>query len=160
MDGDGADGARLGDWVRVHYTGISDGERFDSSYERGEPLEFAIGARQVVAGFESAVIGMSPGESKTVDIPPSQAYGLYNPDMALECRLSTLPPGVERGTALVGQDGASGERLRFVVVAIRGDTATLDANHPLAGKTLTFEIELVEISERGDIGDAFAEWRT
>lgn len=153
------DGARLGDWVRVHYTGISDGEKFDSSYERGEPLEFAIGARQVVAGFESAVIGMSPGESKTVDIPPSQGYGLYNPDMSLERSLSDLPPGVETGSALIGQD-ASGERLRFEVVDISGDTATLDANHPLAGRTLTFEIELVEISERGDIGDAFAEWRT
>ena len=153
------DGARLGDSVLVHYTGISGGETFDSSYKRGEPLEFVIGARMVVAGFESAVIGMSPGESKTVDIPPSQAYGLYNPDMALERDLSELPPGIQAGTALVGQD-AAGERLRFVVSDIHGDTATLDANHPLAGRTLTFEITLVEISERGDIGDVFEEWRT
>ena len=111
------DGAKLGDSVRVHYTGSSGGETFDSSYARGEALEFTIGARQVVAGFESAVIGMSPGDAHTVDIPPSQAYGLYSPEMALERRLSDLPGGVEVGTTLVGQD-KSGERLRFEVVSI------------------------------------------
>ena len=151
-------GAALGDSVRVHYEGSSEGETFDSSYARGEALEFVIGARQVVAGFESAVIGMSPGEAKTVDIPPSQAYGLYNPDMALRRAVSDLPPNVEEGTTLVGRD-ADGERLRFQVVSIEDGVASLDANHPLAGRTLTFRITLIEISERGDIGDAFAEWR-
>ena len=102
---------------------------------------------------------MSPGEAKTVDIPPSQAYGLYSPEMAMERRLSDLPGGVEVGTTLVGKD-KSGERLRFEVVSIQDGVATLDANHPLAGRTLTFRIELVEITERGDIGDAFAEWRS
>ena len=151
-------GAALGDSVRVHYTASSGGETFDSSYARGEPLEFVVGARQVVAGFESAVIGMSPGESKTVDIPPSQAYGLYNPDMAMEMPLSALPPDVKEGMSLVGRD-AAGERMRFTVTDVRDGSATLDANHPLAGRTLRFEIELAEISERGDIGDVFEEWR-
>ncbi len=153
------EGVRLGDVVRVHYEGVTEGERFDSSYLRGEPLEFTVGARQVVAGFESAVIGMEPGEKKTVDIPPSQAYGPYNPDMTLEQKTANLPPGVEVGSTLVGRD-ADGEQLRFSVVQIRDGVASLDANHPLAGRTLTFALELVEIAERGDIGDAFAEWRT
>ena len=138
--------AKLGDLVRVHYVGTAEGETFDSSYDRGEPIEFTIGTRQVVAGFENGVLGMSPGESKTVDIPSSLAYGPYNPDMVIEERVSALPPGLELGVTLVGQDN-SGEQLRFTVTEIRGDTAVLDANHPLAGKRLTFELELVEIVE-------------
>lgn len=153
------EGVRLGDEVRVHYVGTTEGEVFDSSYERGEPLEFRIGARQVVAGFESAVIGMEPGETKTVEIPASQAYGPYNDDMVLERRLADLPPGVEIGASLVGRD-PSGQQLRFLVVNIDGDTAVLDANHPLAGRALTFQLELVEILERGDVGGAFDMWRT
>ena len=138
--------AKLGDLVRVHYVGTTDGERFDSSYDRGEPLEFTIGTRQVVAGFENGVLGMSPGESKTIDIPSSLAYGPHNPDMMIEEQVSALPSGVEVGLVLVGQDG-SGQQLRFTVTAIRGNTAVLDANHPLAGKRLTFDLELVEIVE-------------
>ena len=138
--------AKLGDLVRVHYVCTAEGETFDSSYDRGEPLDFTIGTRQVVAGFENGVLGMSPGELKTVDIPSSLAYGPYNPDMVIEERVSALPPGLELGVTLVGQDN-SGQQLRFTVTEIRRDTAVLDANHPLAGKRLTFELELVEIVE-------------
>ena len=140
--------ARLGDEVRVHYVGMTDGMQFDSSYERGEPLEFTLGARQVVAGFESAVLGMLPGESKTVDIPASQAYGPHNPEMVLEEDMSELPSGLEIGATLVGRD-SHGQQLRFIVVEVTEDSAILDANHPLAGRDLTFELELVEIVEGG-----------
>ena len=139
--------ARVGDEVKVHYVGTTDGQQFDSSYERGEPLEFTLGARQVVAGFESAVLGMEPGEKKTVDIPASQAYGPRNQDMVLSEELSELPPGIELGVTLVGRDSDTGDQLRFEVVAIEGDRAILDANHPLAGRDLTFDLELVEIGE-------------
>lgn len=141
--------ASIGDEVRVHYVGTTDGEQFDSSYERGEPLEFTLGARQVVAGFESAVLGMEPGETKTVDIPASQAYGPHNQEMVLSEDISELPPGIELGVTLVGRDSDTGEELRFEVVAIEGGRAILDANHPLAGRDLTFDLELVEIVEGG-----------
>ena len=138
--------AKLGDLVRVHYIGTTDGEQFDSSYDRGEPLEFTIGTREVVAGFENGVLGMSPGEPKTIDIPWSLAYGPRNPDMVIQQSVAQLPPNIEVGLILVGQDG-SGQQLRFTITEIRGDTAILDANHPLAGKRLTFQLELVEIVE-------------
>ena len=141
--------ASIGDEVRVHYVGTTDGEQFDSSYERGEPLEFTLGARQVVAGFESAVLGMEPGETKSVEIPASQAYGPHNQEMVLSEDISELPPGIELGVTLVGRDSDTGEELRFEVVAIEGGRAILDANHPLAGRDLTFDLELVEIVEGG-----------
>ena len=149
--------ARLGDEVRVHYVGTTGGEQFDSSHERGEPLEFTLGARQVVAGFESAVLGMSPGEEKTVTIPASQAYGPHNQDMMLEEEISELPPGVELGVTLVGQD-SEGQQLRFVVVEIIGDRVILDSNHPLAGRDLTFDLELVEIVEGGGADEVELPW--
>ena len=149
--------ARLGDEVRVHYVGTTGGEQFDSSHERGEPLEFTLGARQVVAGFESAVLGMSPGEEKTVTIPASQAYGPHNQDMMMEEDISELPPGVELGVTLVGQD-ADGQQLRFVVIDIIGDRVILDANHPLAGRGLTFDLELVEIVEGGGADEVELPW--
>ena len=149
--------ARLGDEVRVHYVGTTGGEQFDSSHERGEPLEFTLGARQVVAGFESAVLGMSPGEEKTVTIPASQAYGPHNQDMMMEEDISELPPGVELGVTLVGQD-ADGQQLRFVVIDIIGDRVILDANHPLAGRDLTFDLELVEIVEGGGADEVELPW--
>ncbi len=148
---------KLGDEVRVHYLGTTGGEQFDSSYERGEPLEFVLGARQVVAGFESAVLSMSPGEKKTVTIPASQAYGPHNQDMMLEEEMSALPPGVELGVTLVGQD-ADGQQLRFVVIEIIGDRVILDANHPLAGRDLTFDLELVEIVEGGGADEVELPW--
>ncbi len=151
--------AKIGDEVRVHYVGTTEGQQFDSSHERGEPLEFVLGARQVVAGFESAVLGMTPGEEKTVTIPASQAYGPHNQDMMLEEDISELPPGVELGVTLVGQD-AEGQQLRFVVVDIVDGRAILDANHPLAGRDLTFDLELVEIVEDGGADEVELPWST
>ena len=149
--------ARLGDEVRVHYVGTTEGQQFDSSHERGEPLEFVLGARQVVAGFESAVLGMHPGEKKTVTIPASQAYGPHNQDMMLEEDITELPPGVELGVTLVGQD-SDGQQLRFVVIDIVDGRVILDANHPLAGRDLTFDLELVEIVEDGGADEVELPW--
>ncbi len=140
---------KLGDLVRVHYIGTTEGEQFDSSYERGEPLEFTVGTRQVVAGFENGVLGMTLGEIKTINVPFSLAYGPHNPDMVIEEKLAALPPGAEVGATLVGRD-ESGQQLRFRVMELRGDTVVLDANHPLSGKRLTFRLELMEIVEESE----------
>lgn len=138
--------AKNGDTVKVHYTGrLDDGCVFDSSAER-EPLEFTIGAGQLIPGFDTAVIDMAPGESKTVRIPPDQAYGPYHEQMVVEADRGQFPPHV---TPEVGQQfeskGDDGQNFVVTVTAIEGDKITLDANHPLAGRDLTFDIQLVEI---------------
>ncbi len=134
-----------GDTVRVHYIGrLEDGSEFDSSTDR-EPLEITIGESDVIAGFEHAVIGMTVGERKTITVPPDQGYGPRRDEMVQEIDRSTIPEGLELklGAALE----ASGEEtmLTLTVVKIGEKTVTLDANHPLAGKDLTYEIELVAI---------------
>lgn len=137
---------QAGNTVRVHYTGtLEDGTQFDSS--RGaEPLEFAMGQGQLIAGFENAVAGLTTGESCTVTLAPEQAYGESNPDMVQQVARELMPEDVELepGMVLQGQAG-DGSVDNFTVVSLTEETVTLDANHPLAGKTLTFEIELVAI---------------
>jgi FKBP-type peptidyl-prolyl cis-trans isomerase 2 len=137
---------QAGNTVRVHYTGtLEDGTQFDSS--RGaEPLEFAMGQGQLIAGFENAVAGLSTGESCTVTLTPEQAYGESNPDMVQQVARELMPEGVELEPGMVLQGQAGDGRVdNFTVVSLTEETVTLDANHPLAGKTLTFEIELVAI---------------
>ena len=137
---------QAGNTVRVHYTGtLEDGTQFDSS--RGaEPLEFAMGQGQLIAGFENAVAGLSTGESCTVTLTPDQAYGESNPDMVQQVARELMPEGVELEPGMVLQGQAGDGRVdNFTVVSLTEETVTLDANHPLAGKTLTFEIELVAI---------------
>ncbi len=138
--------AKKGDTVKVHYTGKLDDESvFDTSRER-EPLEFTLGEQQVIPGFEEAVEGMKLGETRTVKIPAEQAYGPHHEDMVVEVPREVFPADIE---PKVGQflqvRQADGQMFDVVVVAVSEDTVTLDANHPLAGKDLTFEIELVEI---------------
>ena len=137
---------QAGNTVRVHYTGtLEDGTQFDSS--RGaEPLEFAMGQGQLIAGFENAVAGLGTGESCTVTLTPEQAYGESNPDMVQQVARELMPEGVELEPGMVLQGQAGDGRVdNFTVVSITEEMVTLDANHPLAGKTLTFEIELVAI---------------
>jgi peptidylprolyl isomerase len=138
--------AKTGDSVLIHYTGkLDDGTVFDSSRDR-DPLQFAIGAGQVIPGFEAAVTGMSPGESKTHTIEAEQAYGPHRPEMVLVVERSQIPEDIPLD---IGQQlqlrGPEGQLLPVMVTEISDDTATLDANHPLAGESLTFDIELVEI---------------
>ena len=138
--------AQSGDNVRVHYHGtLSDGTIFDSSKER-EPLAFQAGTGQVITGFDNAVIGMNVGETKTVHIPVDEAYGQPNGEMLIEFPLSQFPEGEqpEVGAQMHLSDD-QGHTFPVIIKEINGDTVKLDANHPLAGKDLTFELELVGI---------------
>lgn len=138
--------AKTGDTVKVHYTGtLEDGTQFDSSIGQ-EPLEFELGAAGIITGFSSAVEGMTVGESKTVTIVSQEAYGPRNPEMIQEIPRSNIPDDIEIqiGVALSAQS-PDGQVLHFQVTAFDDDNVTLDGNHPLADKDLTFQLELVEI---------------
>lgn len=138
--------AQTGDTVRVHYTGkLADETVFDSSEGR-DPLEFTIGSGEIIPGFERAVVGMEPGETRTAMVEAIDAYGPYQDEMVLEVDRGQFPDGVEPE---VGQQyqiaQANGAAMVVTVTDVVGQRVTLDANHPLAGRDLTFEIELVEI---------------
>ncbi|RMF56605.1 MAG: peptidylprolyl isomerase [Calditrichaeota bacterium] len=138
--------AKTGDTVKVHYTGkLVDGTIFDSSENRA-PLEFTIGDGQLIPGFEQAVIGMQPGETVTVTIAADDAYGQYNPVLVQEIGRDMLPEDLEPqvGQQLEATQGDGG-RLIVTITEVSDDTITIDANHPLAGKDLVFDIQLVEI---------------
>ena len=140
-------GAKEGDTVSVHYTGtLENGTVFDSSYDRGVPLEFVIGAGQMIPGFDEAVRGMKAGQVKTVNIPPADAYGEYQWGLVSLTKREDIPPGLE---FQVGQQWPlvtrEGKTVIGTVTEVTDESVTIDANHELAGKTLTFEIELLEI---------------
>ena len=138
--------AKTGDIVKVHYTGkLGDGTIFDTSADR-EPLQFKIGDGQLIADFEQAVVGMTPGESKTIQIPSENAYGPHHEEMVLEVDRGEFPDGLEpridQRLQVQQQDGRS---FAVTVTDVSETKVTLDANHPLAGKDLTFDIQLTEI---------------
>lgn len=138
--------AKDGDAVTVHYTGkLEDGTVFDSSVER-EPLEFCIGKGEVIPGFEQGAIGMAVGESKSVTIPPDKAYGAPREDLVITAERNQIPENIkpEVGLQLQMQDD-SGNDINVTITKLDDEKVTLDANHPLAGKTLVFDIELVKI---------------
>jgi len=141
--------AKNGDKIKVHYTGkFEDGTVFDTSEERG-PLEFTIGDGEVIPGFENSIIGMEVDERKTITVPPEEAYGPKREELIWERKKSEFP---ERISPAVGKQ--VGVRLNqpdtplinAIITDVSEDTVTLDANHPLAGKTLVFDIELVGIT--------------
>jgi peptidylprolyl isomerase len=139
--------AKSGNTVKIHYTGtLEDGTEFDSSAGR-EPLEFALGSGQVIAGFDNAVDGMTVGDSKTVTIPPGEAYGERHDQLVQEVPKSALPEEMkpEIGMQLQSQS-PDGQVMNLVVTAVADETITVDANHPLAGQALTFAIKLVEVA--------------
>ncbi len=139
--------AKQGDTVKIHYTGkFKDGTVFDASTEE-EPLEFVIGEGQVIAGVEEAVIGMNPEERKEALIPPDKGYGQYYEDMIVEVERDKFPEHIqpELGLELELQQ-EDGESVFVIVTNVSDEEVTLDANHPLAGKDLTFDIRLVEIA--------------
>lgn len=141
-----AEKVKKGDTIQVHYTGkFEDGKEFDSSLSR-QPLQFEVGAGRVIKGFEDAVVGLQAGEKKTVTIPTEDAYGSYDENLLIEIPKKNVPEGVtpEVGMRLqlVNQQG---QAAHVVVTEILDETVRLDANHPLAGKTLVFDLEVLEI---------------
>lgn len=136
--------ATAGDTVHIHYTGtLADGTEFDSSRGR-EPLRFTLGAGQVVPGFDRAVAGMATGETKTVTIPAAEAYGEHDAENTLVVPAEQLPAGVAVGDRLA-LGTPDGGQVPVTVTALDADGATLDGNHELAGKALTFEITLARV---------------
>lgn len=139
--------AKTGDTVRIHYTGtLEDGSTFDSSAGR-DPLEFKLGTGQVIPGFDKAVTSMKVGEDKTVTIPADEAYGAHDPNGSQSFPRDKVPDEIplEIGTQLQ-LSGPEGQPIMVTVAKVTDDAVILDANHPLAGKDLTFKIELVEIA--------------
>jgi FKBP-type peptidyl-prolyl cis-trans isomerase 2 len=144
--------AKNGDTVKIHYTGrLADGMEFDTS-KGSDPLSFTLGQGEVIPGFEKAVKGLAVGDSRTVEISSDQAYGPHRGEMVIKAKRSEMPEGLELkvGRQLEGRsENAEGEEPQKVIFTITGlsdEEVTLDANHPLAGKDLTFDIELVEIA--------------
>ena len=137
--------AKNGDTVRVHYTGrLEDGQVFDSS-EGGEPLEFTVGAGEVIPGFDEGVRGMQVGETRTIEIEPDDAYGQRHQSLTTTLpRASTqFPAEPEVGMNLI-LPLADGNQLEIVITEVTDTHVTIDGNHPLAGHTLTFDLKLVE----------------
>ncbi len=138
--------AQKGNKVSVHYHGrLQDGSTFDSSEGR-EPLQFTVGSAQVIKGFDDAVVNMTVGEKKTINIPVADAYGERNDDMMIEYPITEFPADMkpEVGMELQMGDNA-GNVFPVVITQVTDNSVTLDANHPLAGKDLIFDIELVSI---------------
>ena len=139
--------AENGSTIKVHYTGtLEDGTVFDSSRER-EPLEFTLGGGGLIKGFEDAVIGMAVGDTKTISIPGDEAYGAYRDDLVLTVKKVQFPPDLEpkEGVVLCLRH-PDGRTIDAKITIVNEDSVTLDANHPLAGKDLIFNLEVVEIS--------------
>ena len=139
--------AKNGDAVKIHYKGsLDDGTVFDSSEGR-DPLAFTLGSGQVIAGFDEAVMGMAVGEKKSVNISADKAYGQRNEEMIIQAPRDQVPPEI---TPEVGQQlqmgGPNGETVVVVITEVTDEQITLDANPPLAGKDLNFDIELVSIN--------------
>ena len=137
---------KSGDKVKVHYHGrLTTGETFDSSEGR-EPLAFEVGSGMVIKGFDEGVTGMAVGDKKTLEIPFMEAYGPRNPDMVIDMPKDRFPADMEleMGMPLVMSDG-QGQQFQVTIVEIKESSVMLDANHPLAGQDLIFDIELMEI---------------
>lgn len=134
------------DTVRVHYTGkLADGQIFDSSLER-EPIEFTMGQGQLIPGFENGLLEMKVNEKKTVTIPSEEAYGEPRQELIQEVEKNQLPEEIkpEEGMGLVSKS-PDGQEMNLIVREVKEDTIVVDGNHPLAGKDLTFDLEVIEI---------------
>ena len=139
--------AKKGDSVKIHYTGtLEDGTVFDSSAGR-DPLDFTLGGGQVIVGFEEAVLGMAIGDKKKVTIPFHKAYGEKNEELVIEVPRTQVPPDLNPEVdQKLQMGGPNGELVVVTVVAVTDEVVVLDANPPLAGKDLTFDLELVAIA--------------
>jgi FKBP-type peptidyl-prolyl cis-trans isomerase 2 len=139
--------ARNGDTVRLHYTGkLEDGEIFDSSRKR-QPIEFVLGDGEVIPRIEEGVLGMEAGETKAIEVPAEEAFGPRREELVIEIGKGELPDHI---TPTMGQRlqmrQPDGDHIDLVITEVNEETITLDANHPLAGRTLFFDLELLEIA--------------
>jgi peptidylprolyl isomerase len=137
---------KSGDKIKIHYHGkLTTGETFDSSEGR-EPLEFEVGSGMVIKGFDDGVSGMNVGDKKTINIPFDEAYGPRNPEMVIEMPKDKFPKDMEIEVGLpLGMSDQNGQQFNVTIVEIKENVVMLDANHPLAGQDLIFDLELVEI---------------
>jgi FKBP-type peptidyl-prolyl cis-trans isomerase 2 len=144
--------AKKGDKVKVHYHGrLIDGTTFDSSQGR-EPLEFEVGSGMVIKGFDEGVAGMSLGDKKTISIPAEEAYGQRQEEMVIEFPIINFPPDIKPEVGMtLNMHSENGQELPVVITAITEEAVTLDANHPLAGQELVFDIELVDIKGKSPL---------
>jgi peptidylprolyl isomerase len=143
---------KTGDTIQVHYHGtLTDGTIFDSSTGR-EPLEFEVGSGMVIEGFDNGVLGMGVGDKRTVQIPAEQAYGVSNQDMIMEFPIDRFPTDLVPEVGLqLNMSNNQGEQFPVVIVEVAAEHVLLDANHPLAGKDLIFDLELVSITPKSMI---------
>jgi FKBP-type peptidyl-prolyl cis-trans isomerase 2 len=137
---------KAGDTVKVHYHGrLTDGTTFDSSEGR-EPLEFEVGGGMVIKGFDDGLMGMTVGQKKTIEIPVEHAYGPKDPQMVMDFPVDRFPPDMKPEIGMrLNMTNGSGQHIPVVIIEVKGDTVILDANHPLAGEDLIFDLELMEI---------------
>lgn len=137
-----------GDTVSVHYTGtLTSGEVFDSSLER-KPLKFTLGKGQLIPGFERAIMGLSVGEKVMANIPSKEAYGEHNSEMVLQVPNNQLPPELDAQVGMQLQlNQPDGQVIPVQITQVKVEMVTIDANHPLAGEDLNFDIEIIEIHE-------------
>lgn len=139
-------GIKINDVIKVHYVGkFENGNVFDSSEHR-EPLEFKVGEGNLIPGFENSVLGMKPGEKKTINIPAEEAYGETYADLIQEIEKQYLPEDIlpEVGMELVTQT-QEGQELYVTITEVRENSVIIDGNHPLAGKNLVFDITVIEV---------------
>jgi FKBP-type peptidyl-prolyl cis-trans isomerase 2 len=139
--------AKMGDTVHIHYTGqFENGEEFDSSRGR-EPLSFTLGSGDVIPGFENAILGMNEKDKKTVSLPPDQAYGERMNDLVMTVSRDQVPPDITPEVGMqLGLSNEEGQSIPVTITEVTDETITLDANSPMAGKTLIFDLELVKIA--------------
>ncbi len=138
--------AKDGDKIRVHYKGsLEDGTEFDSSYKRGEPLEIVLGQGMLIKGFEDAVLGLETGGKVTATISPEEGYGPYHEEHTFEVERNQIPPEINPEVGMMLQVNTDQGVTNVTIKSVTDDKVVLDGNHPLAGQTMIFEIELVEI---------------
>lgn len=138
--------AKDGDKVRVHYKGsLEDGTVFDSSYERNEPLEVVLGQGMLIEGFENAVKGLKAGEKVSATITPEQGYGEYHEEYSFEVERGQIPPDITPEVGMMLQVNTDQGVTNVTIKSVSDEKVVLDGNHPLAGQSMIFDIELVEI---------------